>query len=164
MAVSRRIFVLTAAVVAAATAVVVVLGRDMFGNTTTDLKLEMSGNACTITTPINDKDVTVKKNKKITWTVRNACTTDQFVSVGNVRRQAEDPAKVPDCKAGMAESYWPFKAQDQARRSVFVPKDGGVEDIVLKEAKNDTGKPDVYYFDVCTGGAKKDPRLVVDPF
>lgn len=136
---------------------------DIFGNTTTTLKLEMSGSACAITTPINDKDVAVKKNKKITWKIENACSTDQFVSLGNVRLQPGDNG-VTNCKAGMAEQYWPFKAQDQARRSVYVPKDGGSEDIVLKEAKNDSGKQDVYYFDICVGGAKKDPRLVVDPY
>ena len=162
MAVSKAV-VATAAAAAVVAAVVVVLGRDAFGNTTTELKLEMSGSACAITTPINDKDVTVKKNKKVTWHVENACTTDQFVSVGNVRPQPGDNG-VTNCKAGMAEQYWPFKAQDQARRAVYVPKDGGSEDIVLKEAKNDSGKQDVYYFDICLGGVKKDPRLVVDPY
>jgi hypothetical protein len=135
---------------------------DIFGNTTTELKLEMSGSACAITTPINDKDVTVKKNKKITWEVENACSTDQFVSVGNVRAKAE-PNGVNNCNAGVPEPTWPFKAQDQARRAVYVPA-GKTEKIELKEAKNDSGKQDVYYFDICVGGAKKDPRLVVDPY
>ena len=139
----------------------IVVGIDF--SETTELTLEMSGSACVITTPINDKDVAVKKNKKITWTVRNSCTTDQFVSIGNVRAQPGENG-VTNCKAGMPESPWPFKPQDQARRSVYVPKDGGDEDIVLKEAKNDSGKQDVYYFDVCLGGVKKDPRLVVDPY
>ena len=135
---------------------------DIFGNTTTELKLEMSGSACAITTPINDKDVTVKKNKKITWEVENACSTDQFVSVGNVRAKAE-PNGVNNCNAGVPEPTWPFKTQDQARRAVYVPA-GKTEKIELKEAKNDSGKQDVYYFDICVGGVKKDPRLVVDPY
>ena len=135
---------------------------DIFGNTTTELKLEMSGSACTITTPINDKDVAVKKNKKITWEVENACSTDQFVSVGNVRAKAE-PNGVNNCNAGVPEPTWPFKQQDQARRAVYVPA-GKTEKIELKEAKNDSGKQDVYYFDICMGGVKKDPRLVVDPY
>ena len=161
MAVSKAV-VATAAAAAVVAAVVVVLGRDAFGNTTTELKLEMSGSACAITTPINDKDVTVKKNKKITWEVENACSTDQFVSVGNVRPRAE-PNGINNCNAGVSESTWPFKPQDQARRAVYVPA-GRTEKIELKDAKNDSGKQDVYYFDICVGGVKKDPRLVVDPY
>ena len=162
MAVSGRVIGLTAAVVVAAAAVAVLFTRDIFGNTTTELKLEMSGSACAITTPINDKDVTVKKNKKVTWEVENRCTTDQFVSVGNVRDKAE-PNGINNCNAGVSESTWPFKKQDQAKRSVYVPA-GETEKIELKEAKNESGKQDVYYFDICVGGVKKDPRLVVDPY
>ena len=163
MAVSRTLMV-GVAVLAVAVAGVTYYVVASFSDTTTYLKLEMSGQACAITTPINDKDVTVKKNKKVTWNIQNLCPSDQLVSVGNFRTQANDPGGVTNCKAGMAESTWPFKPQDQGRRAAYVPKDGGTDSIVLREAKNDTPDAAVYYFDICLGGVKKDPRLVVDPF
>ena len=40
---------------------------------------------------------------------------------------------------------------------------GGSGDIVLKEAKNAGSTKITYYFDICVGGVKKDPELVIEP-
>lgn len=162
MALSKGLAVGLTAVVVIVGGVIILSTVDIFGNTTTTLDLAMSGSECVITTPLNDKDVTVKKNKKITWKVHNACNSDQYVSVGNFRATTGDPGNNTTCRAGMVEPFWPFKTQDQGHRSAFVPRDGS-EEIVLKEAKNTTGKQMTYYFDVCVAATKKDPRVVIEP-
>src|SRR3954464_864093 len=125
--------VVTVAVVLAA-----VYTINWFGDTSTTLKLEGSGCPREISTPINDKDVAVKKGKKITWKIQNACDKAQTVNIGNVRLNQADQGGSTNCKAGMEESPWPFKAQDQGRRSVYLEA-GGQGEIVLKEAKNEDG-------------------------
>ena len=133
----------------------------LFGDTTTGLELNVAGGACTIVTNVVDKDVSVKKNKKITWTVKNACPTSQTIMLGNFR--VLQPSTVTDCaNATAGGAAWPFKDDDQTHRSVTVPS-GGSGNIVLKEAKNAGGTPITYYFDVCLGGVKKDPQLVIEP-
>jgi hypothetical protein len=126
------------------------------------LKLEMRSGNCAITTAPADKDVKVGNNKKITWSVQNLCNADQLVLVGNFRSTQNDPGNVMDCKAGVIETTWPFKKLDQSVRQVFVPA-GETQALTLKEAKNNTGNTLTFYFDICMGGKKVDPRLDIDP-
>lgn len=131
------------------------------GDTKTALDLNVAGGACTIVTNVIDKDVSVKKNKKITWAVKNACPTSQTLMLGNFR--VVQPSTVTDCtKATAGGAAWPFKDDDQAHRAVTVAS-GASGNIVLKDAKNAGGTPITYYFDVCLGGVKKDPQLVIEP-
>jgi hypothetical protein len=131
------------------------------GNTDTSLDLNVSGGACAIVTNAADKDVHVQKNKKVTWTVKNACPAAQDVMLGNFRTvQTSTRTTCTDATEGGAA--WPFKDQDQNNRSVTVQA-GQSGDIVLKEAKNAGGAALTYYFDICLGGVKKDPRLVIEP-
>ncbi len=51
---------------------------------------------------------------------------------------------------------------DQSMRQVYVPA-GETQAITLKEAKNETGNKLTFYFDICMGGKKVDPRLDIDP-
>jgi hypothetical protein len=132
------------------------------GNTETKLDLDVVGGVCTIVTPVAQKDVSVKKNKKITWDVKNACASAQAVMLGNFRlAQASTATDCANPTAGGAE--WPFKEQDKDNRSVTV-NTGDTGQIELKEAKNDTSAAVTYYFDVCLGGVKKDPRVVIEPY
>ena len=132
-----------------------------FGDTSTSLELNVAGGACTIVTNVVDKDVSVKKNKKITWTVKNACPTAQTVMLGNFR--VTQPNTLTDCtSATTGGAAWPFRDQDKNNRSVTVPS-GNSGDIVLKDAKNEGSTKITYYFDICVGGSKKDPQLVIDP-
>lgn len=145
--------------------VVVVVGAfvafKLLGNTETGLELNVVGGACTIVTPIADKDVSVQKNKKVTWHVTNDCPASQTVMLGNFRTVPASSAT--DCtNATEGGATWPFKDQDQGNRSVTVGT-GNTDDIELKEAKNAGSSQLTYYFDVCVGGVKKDPRLVIDP-
>jgi len=133
------------------------------GDADKTLTLAMNGTTCTITTASGDKDVEVGKNKKVTWNVKNTCTADQLVVVGNFRPTQSDGAGILDCKAGVIESTWPFKnLDDQARRQVYVPA-GATQALTLKEAKNETGNTLTVYFDICMAGKKVDPRLDIDP-
>lgn len=132
------------------------------GDADKTLTLAMNGNTCTITTPPAEKDVEVGRNKKITWSVNNTCTSDQLVLVGNFRPTQPDGG-ITDCKAGIIESTWPFKnLDDQAHRQVYVAA-GATQAITLKEAKNDSGTKITVYFDICMAGKKVDPRLDIDP-
>lgn len=131
------------------------------GDADKTLTLAMNGSTCTITTAPADKDVEVGKNKKITWNVNNTCTANQLVLVGNFRPTQADGG-ILDCKAGVIESTWPFKNLDQSMRQVYVPA-GETQAITLKEAKNETGNKLTFYFDICMGGKKVDPRLDIDP-
>jgi len=133
------------------------------GDADKDLTLAMTGNpaACAITTSATDKDVLVGKNKKITWHVKNTCTSDQLVLVGNFRPTQPDGG-IADCKAGIIESTWPFKNLDQSVRQVYVPV-GETQLLTLKVAKNETTTRVSFWFDICMAGKKVDPRLDVDP-
>ena len=147
----------TVAAVAAVAAILVLRQGDQ----TRSLTLAMSGTGCTITTAPADKDFHVGKNHKITYEVKNDCTSDQLVLVGNFRPTQADGG-ITDCKAGVIESTWPFKNLDQAIRQVYVPA-GETQSLSLKEAKNETGNTLTFYFDICMGGKKVDPRLDIDP-
>ena len=127
----------------------------------TDKTLDLTGSPCTIGTSASDKDVQVTKNKKVTWTVKNGCASAQTVMLGNFRTvQTSTQATCANPTEGGAQ--WPFKAGDENNRSVTVPA-GSTGEIVLKEAKNNGTAPLTYYFDICLGSVKADPRLVIDP-
>jgi hypothetical protein len=144
--------------------VVVIVGAyvlvTLTGNTEEGLELNVAGGACTVVTNATDKDVSVKKNKKVTWAVKNSCATEQTVMLGNFRTVQASTRTT--CTDPTENASWPFKDQDQNQRSVTVPS-GGTQDIVLKEAKNASNAALTYYFDICVGGVKKDPRLVIEP-
>jgi len=144
--------------------VVVIVGAYLIvtltGNTEEALELNVAGGACTIVTNTTDKDVSVKKNKKVTWAVKNSCTTEQTVMLGNFRTVQTSTRTT--CTDPTENTSWPFKEEDQNNRSVTVPS-GDTKDIVLKEAKNASEAALTYYFDICVGGVKKDPRLVIEP-
>jgi hypothetical protein len=154
------------AVVTGIIIVVVIVGAyvivTMTGNTEEALELNVAGGACTIVTNTADKDVSVKKNKKVTWAVKNACATEQTVMLGNFRTVQASTRTT--CTDPTENASWPFRDQDQDqnKRSVTVPA-GDTKDIVLMEAKNAGAAALTYYFDICVGGVKKDPRLVIEP-
>jgi len=162
----KKVAIVVGVVIVAGIIGILVLGK--FGalpfvanDTDTSLELGVAGGACTIMTPVAAKDVSVQKNKKITWTVRNTCPAPQAVLLGNFR--VNQPSAVQDCNsATLGGAAWPFKDQDQNNRSVTVAP-AGSGDIVLREAKNAGSTRITYYFDICVGGTKKDPQLVIDP-
>jgi hypothetical protein len=155
----KKLAVVTGLIVVVALGVYLVVA--LTGNTDKTLDLTGSGSACTIGTSAADKDVQVKKNKKVTWTVKNACASAQTVTLGNFRTvQTSNQTTCTNPTEGGA--VWPFKDQDQNNRSVTVPA-GSTGEIVLQEAKNDGTTQLTYYFDICLGSVKADPRLIIDP-
>lgn len=135
----------------------------LLGNTETALDLNVGGSTCTIVTNAAQKDVSVKKNKKITWNVKNSCPSAQTVMLGNFRT-VQASARTTCTEPTEGGAAWPFKDQDQdqSHRSVTVQA-GQTDGIVLKEAKNAGGTALTYYFDICLAGVKSDPRLVIEP-
>lgn len=132
------------------------------------LTLRPNGSVCELTG--KDTEVEVAKGRKVTWTVRNFCPTDQVLTVGNFRVAATSTAT--DCSASTENIAWPFHGNDENKREAK-PKgmtsgsDPEEDKITLTDAKNASTGVLVYHFDVClgsTGATKKvDPRLVIDP-
>jgi hypothetical protein len=137
-----------------------------WGDTETSLALSGTGSACMIVTQTEQKDVKVKRKKKVTWKITNACDTDQTVMLGNFRT-VQTSARMT-CTEATENAEWPFKTQDQDpnQRSKTVNKGTPTNptrgEIVLKDAKDTSIQLD-YFFDICLGGVKKDPRLVIEP-
>jgi hypothetical protein len=148
-------------VVAVAIAAVAIFVSRGAGDEQKELTLATGTGGCTVTTAPADKNLHVGKNHKITYTVKNNCSSDQLLLVGNFRPTQGDNG-VTDCKAGVIESTWPFKNLDQSIRQVYIPA-GETQHLSLKEAKNETGNTLTFYFDICMGGKKADPRLDIDP-
>ena len=136
------------------------IGRDVWGNTESTITLRQpGGGACTVTG--KETEVNVKKNKKITWKVVNYCATAQTVSLGNFRTTAAGTQT--NCTSPTeGGATWPFQGADgTADRQVTVdPADDG---DIKQKAKDLGSSPVEFHFDLCLGGRKVDPRLVVDP-
>jgi hypothetical protein len=152
----NRILIL-AGLTVAALIIGVAFSVSFLGNTDTDIMLRMIGNECAVG---KETLIAVKKNKKITWHVRNECTGQRTVSVGNFRQNQQTDDKT--CSKSMTGITWPFKAEDENKRAVS-PGQGQERNIALHDAKNDTNSPIEYYFSVCLENAAVDPRLVIDP-
>lgn len=135
-------------------------GKDFWGNTESTITLRQpGGGACTITG--KETEVSVKKNKKITWTVINHCGTAQTVSLGNFRTSAAG-TQTNCATATEGGASWPFQGPDAlATRQVTV--NPGDDDNITQRAKNLGSSPVEFHFDICLGGTKIDPRLVIDP-
>jgi len=136
------------------------VAKDVWGNTESTITLRQpGGGACTITG--KETEVSVKKDKKITWTVVNHCATAQTVSLGNFRAAAAG-TQTNCANATEGGATWPFQGRDAiADRQVTVdPADDG---DIKQKAKNLGSSPVEFHFDICLGGTKVDPRLVVDP-
>ena len=84
--------------------------------------------------------------------------TTQTVTLGNFRKEVSSGKdNCNDAKVGTFE--WPFDpAEALDNRQSVVP--AGEEDDIKFKAKN---LPGTYYFDVCLGSVKVDPRLIIDP-
>ncbi len=152
---------ITAVIVAGLTAVI--LGEansrpDLFGNTETAITLRPHG-PCELASKATG--VIAKKGKKITWTVKNECADTQTVTVGNFRlTDNRNENTTGDCESPGAD--WPFdqdREQPDNRRTS--PGAGAAGHIKL--TVKSTTVPQTYYFDVCLGKTKTDPRLIIDP-
>jgi hypothetical protein len=161
---ARMNIVLTAGVAVAAAIVGVVVavglgiggfGNDLLGNTESTITLRLdAAQKCAVAG--KETEVSVKKGKQVTWRVRNYCPGDQTVLLGNFYKA--NGVSVPDCGLG---SDWPFDDNDKEKRSAKVPE-GQKRDIKLKDAKTGDSQA-LYTFDICLGGVKMEPRLIIDP-
>ncbi|MEO6239143.1 MAG: hypothetical protein ABIQ52_19280 [Vicinamibacterales bacterium] len=142
--------------------------RSLLGDTDATFTLREVNNVCGLTG--KDPEVKVARGKKIIWTVRNFCKQPQTVTVGNFRTAASSAAA--NCQQATEGIEWPFNGNDSnlnKRQATAKGSNGSDEEtktFKLTDAKNTTGKPQDYQFDVCVGagsGTKVDPRLVIDP-
>ena len=148
--------VVTAVIVAGLAAVTLGGGNSrpgFFGDTETAITLRPHG-PCELASKATG--VIAKKGKKVTWIVENECAETQTVTVGNFSLTDNRNAKTTgDCDSPGAD--FPFEDGNRATS----PEAGKTGKIKLK--LKSTTLPQTYYFDVCLGKTKTDPRLIIDP-
>lgn len=111
--------------------------------------------------------VQAKKGGDVIWKISNACPADQTVTLGNIRTVLSSSAT--DCsQATEGGTAWPFNGNDTNKRTATVkgtqdPSKPNKGEIKLTGAVNTGSTQMSYHFDVCQGGTKADPRLVIDP-
>lgn len=151
---------------------VVGFGVDPGGNTRSTITLRPQGpnSSCIITG--KETEISVGKNKKLTWEVVNHCPTIQTVGVGNLRAPT-DISIANDCAAAVHGTVVsPFREDTLADRQVEVPAKPALDrrpgakklELKVKPKNGDNGLPDeelTYIFDICLEGRKADPRLIV---
>jgi hypothetical protein len=154
-------------IVGAAVAGAIGFGLDwnLFGDTTTAIDLRVDSGACTVTG--KQTEVQVKKNRKLTFRVKNHCDATVTVAVGNFRTSVA--AANTDCQnATEGGATSPFTQDDEARRTAEDIGPGSDDDptekkIELKVKKREELGNDqlTYYFGICLG--KRPDQRVVDP-
>jgi hypothetical protein len=153
---------------------VVGFGLDLWGNTSSTITLRPEGQdgACAITG--KETEITVGKNKKLTWKVVNHCPRVQTLAVGNFRDPNEVSVSVVDQCADpvLGKALSPFRQDALADRQVEIParpptnpRPGEKKlELKVKPRNGDGGLPDrelTYIFDICLEGKRVDPRLIV---
>ena len=131
-----------------------------FGGASSPITLSTKNGSCEV-----DKDsvVVAKKNKQVTWEVKNNCQDPQTVIIGNFRT---DPTTTnTNCaQATFGGATSPFQQDDEPRRTAMVASGGGTGDITLKVRSSDDLGPNalLYYYNICLGTTIKDPILVIE--
>jgi hypothetical protein len=107
-------------------------------------------------------------DKWIRLKVSNYCGQSQEVRVGNFRPTGTSGPDTTDCRSAMHGGARPiFQQDDERRRTADLgpgrPNNPDEEKINLKLRKAaDLPSGDEYDFDVCLGGRKADPRLIIE--
>jgi hypothetical protein len=140
------------------------------GNTSTGVSLRLVEGSCTLTGKATE--VVVRKNKKLTWEVKNFCEQAQTVSVGNFRRSALTGNK--NCGVAIEGEGVPspFQQDGPERRTAAVNAASGNNpgkvkiQLLLKSEDALPGDQEPYYFSLCLGAGESqkvvDPRLVIE--
>jgi len=153
----------------AALAVVFGLGVNLFGDTDTTIVVRPDGPNATCIVTGKETEVTVGRNKKINWHVKNFCDASQTLTVGNFR--AVGTSGPTDCAAPVAGgATYPFTMDTlAARQSTASAPSGanpGTGKIQLKVNGGVLGAGMLKYdFDICLGsgsGVKADPQLIIE--
>jgi hypothetical protein len=137
---------------------------NIFGDRETDVTLSQeSDGACTLG---KETVVRVKRGKNVKWKIRNYCPSPQTVTVGNFRMAAGSSAG--DCsRPTEGEIEFPF-TEDERTATVEAAEiqegenpDPGKTDMTMK-TKDRGNQQFSYYFDICLGNQKADPRLIIE--
>ena len=145
---------------AAVVVLLALLVRIPSGDVDTNVILEDREALCVVATK---SDVTIKKNKKLSWVIDNRCTNnDELVTVGNFRMAQGSTAT--NCLQPTEGSgvQWPFQEDinDLSKR-----QHKNKIQLKIKKDSDLAGEQLTYYFDICTGPnaeRKSDPRLVIE--
>jgi hypothetical protein len=124
------------------------------------------GGACVVSG--KETEVRVRKNKRVIWKIRNYCSDGKTVSVGNFRSTPTSSAT--NCtNATEGSATYPFTEDSYTARSVTVDpgvakSDGTVNpgNAKIKLKVKGEAPYQTYYFDICLGSQKADPRLIVE--
>jgi len=139
---------------------------NLFGDIESGINLSPGpGGACAVSG--KETEVRVRRNKKVVWKIRNYCLTGQTVNIGNVRTSPTSTAT--NCtNAADGSLTYPFEEQTFEQRSVTINPGTQEADYVNPanaklKLKVTNGAPyQTFYFDICLGGQKADPRLIVE--
>jgi hypothetical protein len=124
-----------------------------------------AGGACVVSG--KETEVRVRQGRRVIWKIRNYCLTGQTVNIGNVRTNPTSTAT--NCSNATDGSLtYPFEEQTFEQRSSIINPGTEQPDHVNPANANlrlkvTNGAPvQTYYFDICLGGQKADPRLIVE--
>lgn len=141
------------AVLALAVAVIA-FDINLFGGRSTRVTLSGPAGGCMLG---KETVVLAKVSEDLSWKITNRCPEGQKITVGNFRT---DPRPTqPHCRDQGTE--YPF--EPGRPRTADVPA-GGSDKIKLKvKAEKDLPNGAVtYYFDICLGDTKADPKLEIE--
>jgi len=174
MALRRDRMMLIGGIVIGAAAVILaaVLGPAIVGGNDAEAPIHLqqanSNSPCAVT--VKAQIARVRQNRKIVWEIANYCGSQQVLTVGNFRT-VESPSDLPaNCEtATHGGAAWLFQDDennvDRRRRSINAgnPYDPKERDLDLKVKQGLGSAPLDYYYDICLGGTKADPKLIIDP-
>lgn len=133
----------------------------------TILSLDPKTNTCVVSG--KEIEVRVRRKARVVWKIRNYCTDgEQTVVVGNFR--SEESGHAADCSNPTENSSaYPFTQTAPADRTKTVSR--GVKNpddsitpgtAKLKLKVQDQADYKTYYYDICVGAHKNEPRLIVE--
>ncbi len=166
--------VVVGVVIGVAVATVVSMGVFGFGdNKKTEVTLSAHGQTgeCEVTKAMLIRGV--HKGAKLSWEIENYCPEgERTIVVGNFRTDSA-PSTAANCDA--AGAAYPFtdgslNARSRTLRPAETKSNGGIKPsdgkIELKvKDRNELGDNELtYHFDICLGGTKTDPTLLVERY
>jgi hypothetical protein len=139
---------------------------DLFRNTETSITLRMQKNAqdqmvCVLVS--KNTGPRAKKDGRIRWKVKNRCESEQTVTIGNFRNTEATETVNCDLPTGSNTAWFFEENKDDPAKRRTSPAKNNTRNIDLNINLPNITSTVTYFFDVCLGATKSDPRLIIDP-